>query len=737
MTPSDYAPGVEPSELQTLWSLSFEQTTRGIAIIEPGTRHVVAVNPAFAEMHGGRTADFVGRPLDDTLTPEGVARLPELASRLDESGFVSLESDHVRLDGSVFRVASEVMAAHDPGGNLLYRICWFTDLTEQRRLERERREAERQFEAAFSQAAIGMGIVALGGLWVRANPALCELTGYSEEEMRQLTFAEITHPDDLEATFERDQRLLRGEAGDYQLEKRYIRKDGELVWVLLSVSLDRDEEGEPTQYIVHVHDVSLRKRMEADLSQATAGDELDRDLTCAVSPDTKLARLGGRWSEVLGWSEEELSSRPLTDFVHPEERVEALTELARVHGSGDPASFYLRWQTKEGSWTWLRWSLPGVGADGRILCAVREADERVAFEQALQLRGEVIANMSEGVCLVTSADMRIVYANPSLEAMLGYEPGEMNGREATELMRPGDLSGEEEAERLAAESTLRDHGGASYEGRRLRKDGSEIWCRTTTTTFEHPRYGKVWVAVQRDVTEEHQARQAAAELERAKSEFLGSISHELRTPLTSILGYAALMRSDAGFDSPQREKIEVIERNATRQLRLVEDLLSIARIEAGEFEFRHQPLDLAELVINEVEALRPDAEAAGLEITVAAAGPLAAMGDNDRLGQVVTNLVQNSIKFTPAGGRIEVALRVAGGEALLSIDDTGRGIDAGELPHLFERLYRGEDVKARQISGAGLGLAISRSIVEAHSGRIEARDSALGGACFEVVLPAL
>ncbi|HET7444619.1 MAG TPA: PAS domain S-box protein [Solirubrobacterales bacterium] len=738
MTAFDYAPGVDPTELRTLWSLSFEKTTRGIAIIEARSRHVVAVNPAFAEMHGGEVHEFVGKTIDDSLTPEGAARLPELAERLDASGFVSLESDHVRRDGTVFRVSSEVMAALDDEGELLYRICWFTDLTEQRQLERRRREAERQFEAAFSKAAIGMGLVAIDGRWLRANPALCELTGYTEGELRGLSFTEITHPDDLEANLEGDERLLRGEASDYKLEKRYIRKDGESVWVLLSVSLDRDEDGEPTHYIVQVHDISLRKRIEADLAHATSGVDLDRDLICTVGPDARIKRLEGRWREVLGWSEEELVARPLVEFVHPDDRADTLVELARVHGRGEPASFQHRWQTKDGHWSWLHWSVPGSDGSGHFFCSVREVNDRLAIETAFELRGEVIANMTEGVCLMTKDDGRIVYANPSLERMLGYGPGELNGRDAIEVMRPVDLSEEERATRDAAVSDLYSGGEMKYEARRLRKDGSEIWVRTTATTFDHPSYGKVWVGVQQDITEERQARLAAAELERAKSEFLGSISHELRTPLTSILGYATLLRADAGGPpGPQFDHIEVIERNATRQLRLVEDLLNIARISAGEFELRRQPLDLAQLVHDEVEALQPDATAAGLTLDVSTNGPLAVMGDADRLTQVVANLVSNSIKFTPAGGQIKVGLRVANREALVRVEDSGPGFDADELPHLFERLYRGIDVRDRQISGAGLGLAISRSIVEAHSGRIEARDSELGGACFEVALPAL
>ncbi len=735
----DYASGIDPAELRKLFALSFASTTRGIAIIEPGTRNVVAVNPAYAAMHGGEIADFIGKPIDDSLTPEGAARLPQLAANLDASGFISLESDHVRLDdGLLFRVAGEVMAAHDDDGNLMYRICWFTDLTERRQLERERSEAQRQFETAFRHAALGMAIVDLEGHTIRANAAFARLLGYSEEQLREMRFADFTHPDDLEATYEGDERLLRGEAGDYQLEKRYIRSDGESTWALVSVSLDRDSDDNPSHYIVHVQDISLRKRMEFDLSRAAAVAELSRDLICAVDPDDHLDQFDGRWEEVLGWSEERLMARPLADFVHPDDRRVTLGEIARVRDTGTPGSFRCRWQTEAGAWVWLQWSLPGRGGAEEVFCSVREAAERIEIEKAFELRGEVIANMAEGVALVTTTDMRIVYANPALERMLGYGPGELNGRDALEVMRAPDLSEEELAERAEVEGILRNKGTATYEGRRLRRDGSPIWCRTTTTTFDHPKYGVIWLTVQQDVTDERRAREAAAELERAKSEFLGSISHELRTPLTSILGYTALLRADAGGPAePLRQHVEVIERNAARQLRLVEDLLNIAQIEAGEFEFRKQAIDLCELVAEEAENVRPDAEAAELSLAVATSGPLAVMGDPDRLAQVFANLLTNAIKFTPPGGLIEVELRAIEGEARLTVDDSGHGLEASELPHLFDRLYRSEESKAQHVAGAGLGLAISRAIVEAHSGRIEARAGRLGGACFEVALPVL
>jgi len=370
---------------------------------------------------------------------------------------------------------------------------------------------------------------------------------------------------------------------------------------------------------------------------------------------------------------------------------------------------------------------------------VNEVDERLAIEEMLDLRGPIVSNMGEGVCLVTTGNERIVFANPSLERMLGYGPNELVGLHAVEVMVPDDVTPAEQAERERARQCLQEQGHCTHEGRRVRRDGTTIWCRATTTTFEHPRYGLVWVAVQQDVTEERRARAAAAELERAKSEFLSSISHELRTPLTSILGYAALLREDTEGLPEAGEHLDVIERNASRQLRLVEDLLSIARIQAGEFEVHRCPLDLGEVVRHGVEAARPAAQEAGLDLKCICEVSARVLGDADRLDQVLANLLSNAIKFTPLCGRITVQLKTTPEEAVLTVTDTGPGIQPEERARLFERLFRGDDVTRLQISGAGLGLAIARSIVEAHEGTIEARadHDGGGGATFELTLPLL
>ncbi len=722
------------SELQQLWLLSFQETTRGIAI-DDADGLLVAVNPTFASMHGGAPGDFVGRPFRSCFAPSDDAELPRLGERLEREEFITFRAEYRRLDGSTFPAETEAMMIRGEDGQRLYRIAWLTDLTAPIREERRRREAESRFETAFTHAAAGMALAAVDGRWLRVNSAFCEMTGYEAEELYGLTFSDITHPEDLGTTLESDAALLSGEVSGYELEKRYLRKNGETVWVSLAVGLERGEDGEPLHYIVTAQDVSLRKRMEADLARTAPGAPIDRDLMCMVDGEGRFVGLEGGWRDVLGWERAELRGRELVEYVHPDDRGQTgreLTGLARIDSGW--SSFRNRFRNRNGNWSWLVWSAIAQ-PDGRVACTVREANERVAIEQVLDLRGEMIANMGEGACLVTTDNQRIVFSNPSLEKMLGYGPGELIGRRAADVLRPADLTAEEEAEREDATRRLLEQGFCTYEGRRARRDGTTIWCRTTTTTFEHPRYGSVWVALQQDVTEERRAREAAAELERAKSEFLSSVSHELRTPLTSILGYAALLREDTEGVVDADDHIEVIERNASRQLRLVEDLLSIARIQAGEFEVHRLPIDLAEVVRLGVEAMRPAAEEAGLRLELECEEQVRTIGDADRLDQVLANLLANAIKFTPRDGRIEVRLSSTPEEAVLTVSDDGPGIQPEDRARLFERLFRGDEVKRLQVSGAGLGLAIARSIVEAHDGTIEVRTEPGEGATFELTLP--
>ncbi len=227
------------------------------------------------------------------------------------------------------------------------------------------------------------------------------------------------------------------------------------------------------------------------------------------------------------------------------------------------------------------------------------------------------------------------------------------------------------------------------------------------------------------------------ELDRLKDEFVASVSHELRTPLTSIAGYAELML-ETEHDTTNRNHLEIIERNAERLLRLVSDLLFAARLQTGQLDLEVTDVDLRELVEHAVESARMQADArevalkVDLEPTV-----LRVQGARDRLAQLLDNLVSNALKFTPAGGTVSVTLRRGEGSGILEVSDTGIGIPSDELTNLFQRFYRSRNALDRQIQGTGLGLYLSKAIVDAHHGRIEARSTEGEGTTFVVEIPEL
>jgi signal transduction histidine kinase len=226
------------------------------------------------------------------------------------------------------------------------------------------------------------------------------------------------------------------------------------------------------------------------------------------------------------------------------------------------------------------------------------------------------------------------------------------------------------------------------------------------------------------------------ETDRVKDEFFATVSHELRTPLTSMIGYGELM-SDLEELSPQgRRFLSVILRSAERELRLVDDLLTLVAIEESGLAIRSAEIDLELVVRDAVEAARPRSEESQLNLALETPGIAVPMfGDRDRLGQALDNVLSNAIKFTPQGGMVRVALAVQGPSAFIDIIDTGVGIGDEDPDALFERLFRAPNAVAQQTQGAGLGLTIALAIIEAHAGTIEVLRSGPEGTTVRMTFP--
>ena len=226
------------------------------------------------------------------------------------------------------------------------------------------------------------------------------------------------------------------------------------------------------------------------------------------------------------------------------------------------------------------------------------------------------------------------------------------------------------------------------------------------------------------------------ELDRLKDEFVSLVSHELRTPLTSIRGYVELLLEEEGqLDDDQRRFLEIVNRNSERLLTLVADLLFLAQIDAGKPAIELASVDMNRIVEECVEASSPVADSKGIDLRLQARRLPKLAGDQARLAQVLDNLVSNALKFTPSGGSVEVRLRAEDGLAVLEVEDTGLGVPEEEQERLFERFFRSSSAMESAIPGTGLGLTITKAIVERHGGTIEVESAANAGTTARVRLP--
>jgi signal transduction histidine kinase len=226
------------------------------------------------------------------------------------------------------------------------------------------------------------------------------------------------------------------------------------------------------------------------------------------------------------------------------------------------------------------------------------------------------------------------------------------------------------------------------------------------------------------------------EVDRMKDEFVSLVSHELRTPLTSIRGYLELLVEEGGELTPEQLRfLKVVDRNSQRLLDLVGDLLFLAQVDAGKFAIEPDDVDLARVVHEAVEACRPIAESKQIELVENVEDVPTVVGDRARLSQVLDNLVSNALKFTPAGGRVSVSLARVDDALRVEVGDTGIGIAADEQSHLFERFFRSSTATENAIPGTGLGLTITKTIVDRHGGTIAVDSAENEGTTVRVELP--
>ena len=368
---------------------------------------------------------------------------------------------------------------------------------------------------------------------------------------------------------------------------------------------------------------------------------------------------------------------------------------------------------------------------------------------AEQYLAAIVLNAEDAI---VSKDLNSIVTswNPAAARIFGYTADEMIGQSIMRIIPPELADEEHEIVSQIRRGERIDH----FETTRRRKDGAVIDVSLTISPIRDGGGAIIGASnITRDITEKkilerrtaealeetRKARRQAEVASRMKDEFLATISHELRTPLTAIMGWVRMLRSGLLSQDRVEQALEVIDRNVRSQAQLIEDLLDISRITMGKLRLDVRPVQPATVINAAVDALRFAAEARDIRIQTVLdshAGPVA--GDFERLQQVVWNLLSNAIKFTPKNGRVQMVLERVNSHIEIRISDNGRGIKPDFLPFIFERFSQAETGTTRLQGGLGMGLAISKAIVELHGGNITAFSEGEGkGSTFTVSIPVM
>ena len=664
--------------------------------------------------------------------------------------------------------------------------------------------------ATFEQAAIGIAHLTLDEQWISVNQRYCEITGYSREEILTFKVEQLTHPEDVEASLEFIRRIRSGELPEYRMEKRYVRKNGAVIWVHLTVSIVRSATGAPLYLVAFIEDITQRREAQSEASrslsllratlESTADGILVVDLNGKIlSFNQKVADMWGIPAEVYSSGDDQRAIKmALEKLVNPDDFLAKVMELNRH----PEESSYDVLELKDGR-TFERYSQPQLIDDvpvGRVWSFRDVTSRRRAEEQEIELVQEQAAraeaeNSQKRASLLAEAS-RVLSASfdyqTTLAALVRLAVPALADYCALDIVEAEDTFeriGEahvdpaksqllREVARFPKSALTARHplmrvmatgapvlesditpafiraSFAEAEQRRvvealeprslicvpLVASGKPLGALTLVTSGSGRRYDIADLSLAADLARRaaivveharlfHEAQQAT----RARDDVLAVVAHDLRNPLNTVtMAVSMMLETTPPERVEERRQVEILRRAADRMNRMIQDLLDVKRMESGRLTTDLKP-ELPETLINDtIDMLRPLAAGSTIRLEADIEDDLPpVLADAARVQQVLSNLVGNAVKFTPRSGRIIVCAERIDGEVRFGVIDTGPGIPAEQLPHIFGRFWQAKS----DHRGIGLGLAIAKGIVEAHNGRIWVESHVGLGSTFYFTLP--
>jgi PAS domain S-box-containing protein len=685
------------------------------------------------------------------LTPEGKELPPSLsavASALRERrSLEGVESTIERPDGTRRLVADHADPLFDATGNCIGLVNVQLDITEQREMQDAVQRREALFRDVADHAPAMMWVTDAEGSCTYLSQTWYEFTGQTEEE----GWMSAIHPEDREAGLV-PSAAARARREPYRLEYRLLHTSGEYRRVLSIATPHFDSKGEFLGYIGSVLDITAQKQADESVESAAQRLQLATEATAMGTwdyfPVTGDLIWDARCKELFGLPPEfPVDYEVFLARLHPDDRErtnEAVQRALDPEGDGAMDVEYRTIGLVDGHQRWIRANGRAFfegRAPKRFVGTVQDISDRRKADETVQ-RLAAIVESSEDAIISKDLNGTIMSWNRGAERVFGYRADEAIGKSITMLI-PSDRQDEErEILRRIRQGEKVDH----YETVRQCKNGSQIDASLTISPLKDKEGIIIGASkIARDITErkkterelEH-AKEVAEAASRAKDAFLAVLSHELRTPLTPVLMTAAVRERDPSLTQTIQAEMAMIRRNVELETKLIDDLLDLSRITSGKLTLQMELLDLNTAVNQVCDICRSQIQEKGIQLSFDLDTSIAPVNaDASRLQQVLWNVLKNAAKFTPEGGSIHVCTMHQDSRVQVQVQDSGVGMTPEVIPKIFDAFEQGDARVTRKFGGLGLGLAISKALVELHGGSIWVESPGVDQGCTVTIeLPA-
>jgi PAS domain S-box-containing protein len=739
---------------------------------------IVDANEKFLEIFGRTRDEVIGQPsVMHWADPEERERM---VRRLEETGRVTdYECRMLNKRGDVRTCVTSLRLF--PGRRILEGSI--ADITERKQAEQALRASEDKFKYVFDHSPLGKSITRLNGE-VQVNEAFCAMLGYAPEELLDgTTWRQLTHPDDIAESDRIIAALITGEMASARFDKRFLHKDGRVVWAEVHSSLRRDQSGEPEYLMSTLVDITEHRQRQ---EQNAERESRLRALLDNAPYGAHMYELDGDRLVFTGYNRRAVE---MLDLDHEALLGLTLEEAFPGNVGTETPDAYRRVAREGGTWEIEQYAYDAEGIAGvfevyafsfgpnRVSVFFRDITDRKKLEIAVRESEERYSRLFESM-LEGFAYCRMIYdddgrpvdweyleVNSAFARMTGLEDAvgrrvldvlptvreetpelfEAYGRVASTgepetfeidftplgLWLKVTALGPEPGYFVAVFEDITDRKKTEEEIRRL---NAELEDRIEQRTEELASANEVLVSVNAELRD---ANMRLEEATRAKSEFLAAMSHELRTPLNSIIGFSSVLsRGLPGqLNGEQLRQVEMINNSGRHLLELINDVLDLAKVESGRSAPTIGNADVGGIVRDAVETVRPLAEAKGLEVRVAIPERLPPIRtDGQLVGRVLLNLLGNAIKFTDDGFvGVTVTRSVTG--LHVSVEDSGRGISNEEMERIFEDFYQVPSHASAEQQGTGLGLAVSQRLAQSIGASVEVASELGRGSVFTLRLP--